>query len=38
MLKRVYAKSSADGRRGDLRRSVEKRCEEGLQDCVQEPQ
>ena len=29
--------SSADSRRGDMRRSVEERCEEGLQDCVQGP-
>ena len=34
----IRQEGSADGRRGDMRRSVEKRCEEGLQDCVQEPQ
>ena len=34
----IRQESSADGRRGDVRRSVEKRCEEGLRDCVQGPQ
>ena len=35
-LKRgIRQEGSADGGRGDMRRYVEERCEEGLRDCVQ---